>query len=182
MKAIVLSPGPSLTATFHGDRADLLIGVNRAATRYLCDVWVCGDLPLILQEDLNVIGAPLLVAYGVSLDNLRDRAWKWRGEQFAWTPIAESWLHTSVVNWPWCSFCSAIVYAAYRGAKEITVYGADWEGTADFDGTQAGKNRSEDRWKYERQLFKDLSVILKDKCGCEVRRVQPVPAMIDGYA
>ena len=64
---------------------------------------------------------------------------------------------------------AAIVYAAFKGATEIDVYGADWEGTADFDGVQGGKNRSEDRWREERGIFGALQVVLKQR-GCEVTR------------
>src|SRR4051812_33763909 len=127
MHAIVLSPGPSL-AKYEPKPADLTLGVNRAATAFVCDVWVCGDTPLVMQVASQVQGSPLLVSYGVSLDTLRDHKFVWRGETFSWSQLAESYIHTSVVNWPWCSFTSAIVYAAYRGATTIDIYGCDWEG------------------------------------------------------
>ncbi len=168
MRAIVLSPGPSLQ-NYTSQPCDLLIGVNRAATKVACQVWTCGDSPLVEKIAHQVLGSPLLVSYGVSLDTLRDHKFTWRGESTSWSPIAESWLHTSIVNWPWCSFTSAIVYAAFKGATEIDVFGADWSGTADFDGVQAGKNRSEDRWREERGIFGALQIVLRQR-GCEVTR------------
>ena len=162
MKAIILSPGASL-AHYTPQPADLVLGVNRAAVGFPCDVWVAGDLPLIHRIYEQVIGSPLLVSYSVSLDNLRDRNWVWRGETFAWTRLADAYLHPSIVNWPWCSFTAAIVYAAWRGAATIDVYGADWKGTADFDGVEAGKNRTDARWKEEQSIFAALQKVLGDK-------------------
>lgn len=179
MHAIILSPGPSL-ARYVPQPCDLTLGVNRAARLFPCDVWVCGDTPLIELPDLvdgkplheSIIGSPLLVTYGVTMDTLRDHGFKWRGEIFSWTQIAESfWLHTSVVNWPWCTCTAAVVYAAFAGAKSIDVYGADWEGVEDFDGAKAGKNRSVDRWREERSIFGALQIVLKEKRGVTIRRM-----------
>lgn len=172
VKAIVLAPGPSLTL-YEPQCSDLLIGVNRASTKIECDAWCCGDTPLVEQIADQVIGNPLLITYGVTMDTLRDHKFTWRGEIVSWSPIAESqWLHTSLVNWPWCSFTAAIVYAAFRGASEIDCYGCDWRGQLDFDDVAAGKNRSEDRWREERNIFTALSAILAMR-GCAVTRKVP---------
>jgi hypothetical protein len=175
VKAIVLSPGPSL-ASYVPREADMILGVNRAATAFAVDCWVCGDTPLVEQIADKIIGAPTLVTYAVTRDTLRDHGFSWRGELEAWTSIAESnWLHTSVVNWPWCSFCAAIVYAAHKGATEIECFGCDWSGRNDWDGTAAGKNRSDDRWREERAIFNALVEVLRSR-GCSVSRSIPVEA------
>ena len=43
----------------------------------------------------------------------------------------------------------AIGLAWSLGAREIRLYGDDMHGTADFDGTPAGDNRSDERWERE---------------------------------
>lgn len=159
MNAIVLTPGEPL-ADYVPRPADLTIGINRAALFFACDVWSCGDTPNILRLQEKVIGSPLLIAPRITLDALNDvPGFKWRGEQFASTNMVE-YMHTSEVNWPWCSFLIGCLYAAYKGATHIEVFGAGWKGTNDFDGVQAGMNRTEDRWREERALFGALQIQL----------------------
>lgn len=181
MKAIVLSPGPSLAA-YTPRAADLTIAVNRAAIAQACDVWACGDTPAVEANAEAVLEAcklrgqavPKLLSYSVSIDTLRDHRFTWPSEIISWTPMAESFLHTSVANWPFTTALSALVYALWQGATEVDIYGADWEGTADYDGVQAGKNRSDDRWNEERFVFTKIVEHFSPR-GIAIERKQPRP-------
>lgn len=158
MKAALLCPGPSL-ATYQPAGADLTVGVNRAATRFACDAWVCGDPPLIQQVGEQVTGLPLLITsvdgHQVYRDFPRDFGKPlWRGECLCWTAAMEFCPHE--YNWVMFSATAALVYCGFCGATGVDVYGADWSGTADFDGVQAGKNRSEERWKLERGIWRAI--------------------------
>ncbi len=178
MKAIVLSPGPSL-ARYTPRPADLVLGVNRAAKFFPVDCWICGDSPCIENPDApgnaplyeQVIGSPLLVSFDVSLDTLRQHGWTWRGDTFAWRQL-ESFLPRKPHDWEWCTFMVAIVYAAYRGATEIEIYGCDWAGKNDLDGIEAGKNRSDARWEHERNLYAGIVAQLAER-GITVTRNEP---------
>lgn len=171
MNATILCPGPSLSRYLAAPppRAELVVGVNRAALVAEVDAWSCCDLPAILEWREKVIGSPVLIAGQEAVDNLRDRKVVYRGvhfdrrEMFAFCPHA--------INWVWCSATTALVYAAYRGAKRITAYGCDWDGWEDWDGTRAGKNRSESRWQEEARLWGALTIWLGEQ-GITVERVK----------
>lgn len=166
MNAIILAPGPSLASYIPRD-ADLIVGVNRAATFQACDAWVAGDTPLIEQIHQKVIGAPLLVTSIETFDTLRDHRALWRGDFQCWTSMLELCPHG--LQWTMFSFTAAIVFAAWRGATDIQVFGCDWAGKADFDGELAGKNRSDDRWALERQIAENICEWLKVR-GVSVKR------------
>lgn len=176
MKAVVLSPGPSL-AQYVPQPCEMLLGVNRAAVAHNVTHWLCGDTPLVQQQSEHVIGSPILVTYGGTIDALRDHGFAWRNVIESWSPLADSFLHPSVVNWPWCTFTCAIVYAAFKGATQIDVYGADWEGTEDFDGVKSGKNRTDARWNDERTNFGALCIVLAQR-GIKITRHVPEPSQI----
>src|SRR6185312_11619556 len=94
MTARLLCPGPSLASYTWGDfpPADLTVGVNRAATFFPCDVWACGDPPLIQQQQEHVIGTPDLLT---SVDGHHVcESWNrifggelWRGEDLCCTEM-----------------------------------------------------------------------------------------------
>lgn len=186
MKAIILSPGPSLAA-YIPRAADLIIAVNRAAIAHACDIWACGDTPAIEgrrpDEGAEAVlsacksrgqAVPKLLAYSVTIDTLRDHRFGWPSEIVSWTPMADAFLHPSIANWPFTTFTSAVVYALWQGATEVEVFGADWEGTADYDGVQAGMNRSDDRWREERGIFGAIQTIFAER-GIKIERKQPEP-------
>ncbi len=172
VKAIVLSPGPSLVS-YAPIPADLTIGVNRAATLHSVDAWSCGDTPMVLRTQEQVIGSPILICPQVTMDAFVDHKFQWRGETFTSTKMVE-FMHPGEVNWPWCSFLIGCLYAAYRGATEIEVFGADWHGKLDWDNTAAGMNRGEDRWREEQGLFNALSIVLGRRGVDLVRRFKCV--------
>lgn len=170
MNAAILCPGPSLASLSTVPAADLVIGVNRAALRFACTDWCCCDLPAIEQWHESVIdgqrGAPTLISGMEAVDNLRDRKVIWRGEVFDRRRMLDYCPHE--INWVMFSFTTAIVYAGYREAKRIDIYGCDWKGTADFDGAEAGKNRSDERWELERAIVARRLVPWLAERGVEV--------------
>lgn len=149
MTANVLCPGPSL-ATVEVVPADFTIGVNRAATFKGCDIWCSLDFDFIKHQHEKILGNPILLTCKDSIRILaRDTAFVWRGivkfisELIPWMPAD----HQN--NWPLFSMTSAIVYAAHAGASEVNLWGCDWKGTSDYDGAQAGSNRTPQRWSQE---------------------------------
>lgn len=163
-------------------QSDLVVGVNRAAVFIPCHVWVAGDRPLIEREHQNVIGDPLLIT-GVDahekLTRLRDEGSPiWRG---SWRCSTEM-MGFCPYDLQWVMFSStiALVYCAFREATRIDVYGADWSGTADFDGTAAGENRSESRWALEKQIWANLERWMRQKGIEVVRHIGNQPHAIAG--
>lgn len=147
MKVAILNPGPSLSMYDDGGGDlrggyDLVVGVNRAATKHRCDVWLACDVPAVQNFGKDVIGSPLLVTGTESWGVIDANHW-WRGEMIAQDKYLSVMDHGN--GWTTFSCTSAIAYAAFRGATEIDLYGADWSGEKDFDGVAAGENRSESR-------------------------------------
>jgi hypothetical protein len=171
MRAVLLCPGPSLARLTCVPDSELSIGVNRAATAFAVGVWACCDLPAIEQWHEQVIGSPTLVCGQEAWDNLRDRKITWRGETCFSASMAS--YCPPGMNWTMFSSTVALIHAAFRGATQIDVYGCDWAGTADFDGVQAGKNRSPDRWKLEREIWQNVLVPWLAARGVTITRHQP---------
>jgi hypothetical protein len=172
MKAVLACPGPSLAAA-KLPVADLVVGVNRAATFIPCDIWVCGDIPLVQQIHEKVLCDPVLItstdACHVCRTFKRDFGRElWRGEFKCWTEALSFCPHE--YQWVMFSATAALIWCAFSGAKRIEVYGADWKGVEDFDGEKAGANRSDERWKLERQIWANLVNWLKDR-GVEAERM-----------
>ena len=174
MKAVILNPGPSLANLDAVPECDLSIAVNRAALKFPCTIWAAADYPMIRDNWKQVLGQPRILTI--------DQTWHDIGHRVALDlettreEIFKTYLNTKDVNWPMCTSFMAVVCAARAGATEIEIYGADWEGTEDFDGTQAaGEDRTEQRWEGERATFIPLCEVLKKK-GVEVRRIQGVIA------
>ena len=69
------------------------------------------------------------------------------------------------------SATTALVYAGYRGATRVDVYGADWAPDApDWDGVAAGRNRTADRFALERGIWENRLVPWLAARGVEVVR------------
>lgn len=166
MRAVICCPGPSL-ANYQPTPADLVIAVNRAATKVECGTWLCCDPPLIQQAHEQVIGSPLLVTstdgHHVCSTFERDFGKKlWRGEFVCQTEALGYCPHA--YQWVMFSATSALVWAGFKGADVIDCYGADWAaGEPDFDGVQAGKNRSADRFKLEREIWENLTAWMGER-------------------
>lgn len=174
MKAAILNPGPSLVETF-ADREgyDIRIGVNRAVGAFRCDYWAILDSAEAFEQ-AKPIGTPAILSIDASWLRLLKmtepgpRAAKHRFIDFndvsAIVPIAQ-------VCQKIYSIYAAIALAYKLGANQIDVYGADWEGEADFDGrTWCNNNRGEDRWKSERNGFESLRTWMLER-GVLVTRI-----------
>ena len=169
-RAAILCPGPSLfRLTDRPDDCELVIGVNRAATVHVCDAWAGCDLPMILDHGTSVIGSPLLLADDATIGELHRRDANWRGATFDRGRL--SGFCPESLEWRLFSATTALVYAAFTGAQRIEVFGADWHGTADFDGQQAGKNRSPARWELERAIWEKRLVPWLAEQAITVHRV-----------
>ena len=164
MTAAIICPGPSWV---HHQPADLTIGVNRAAIFVQCDVWCACDLPRIMESGQEVKGRPLLLTQTATINAMTKALVPWPGgsECLDTLPGMKGTKALARIY----SATSAIIYAADRGAKTITLYGADWTGTRDADGVAAGANRGEQRWKDEERIFRMLQRELA-KDGCTLTR------------
>ncbi len=165
MRAAILNPGPSLLHTWKGrtDKHGLLIGVNRVALNYPVDVWACGDYPLVQEIQDSVFGCPTLLSAQNSIDQLNTVERPWRGKTIAFESLY-SWLHPAEnkISWTFTTSLCAIAYAA-SVCEHIDIYGADWKGVKDYDGVEAGMNRSEERWKTEAGIYNALVKHLETK-------------------
>lgn len=169
LKALLLCPGPSLArfAPGPGELAmKLVVCVNRAALKFPCDAWAALDWTIVKAHGHDVQGSPVLITSG-DTPRLLDRVGvKWRGQEvfpadlFAYVP--------HVVNYVLFSATTGLVFAAMRGAKEIDIYGCDWQGTLDYDGVTGGQTRTPFRWDSEKLIWAATLEALKAK-GIEVR-------------
>lgn len=166
MHAIILCPGPSLAMLESAPQADLIIGVNRAALRFGVGVWAALDwrsdrLPVGVSRWMkDVIGTPILLTHRDSYGQMQSEGVKWPAQVVLTEQLVTA--VSSVHNWSLFSATCALVYAVWRGARRISVYGCDLVGTLDYDGAAAGGNRSEDRWCEERTVWKNVIDHLKD--------------------
>lgn len=145
MRAVILSPGPSL-ATYTPQSADVIIAVNRAALAHACDVWAALDYPMIRDNAVKVRGTPNLLSRQQTITDLKPP----RLTRFPNVIAVESLFEFCPPNlMPWTLFTMtcAMIYAAYLGTNAIDIYGADFKGTQDYDGVEAGERRTEERWE-----------------------------------
>lgn len=142
MTAVILCPGPSLADLRERPDADLVIGVNRAATAFACDVWAASDYTMIRDYLAKVIGEPGLLT--------KRQTWRDIGHRID-IPLANlvEEISFNCPNWQNKTMTCAMVYAHSVGADSIDIYGCDWAGKHDFDGLSAGENRSDARWTQE---------------------------------
>lgn len=164
--AVILCPGPSLAAVAEVPRADLVIGVNRAATRFRCTHWAALDWPLVEQEIANVVGQPCLITKGENHHRLRGRDISC----FAVENFREKVPET--LGWTNFSATAALAWClTLTRVKDVTVYGADWAvGAPDFDGVMASANRTADRFAWEAGVWARLCVYARER-GVVVERV-----------
>ena len=168
MNAVILCPGPSLARLAHVPPAKLVVGVNRAAIFFRCDAWAGCDLPTVEKHGNAVIGAPELIAAIETIDTMRDHKLVWRGPVFDRTRMLDFCPHA--MDWVLFSATTALIYAAYRAATHIDVYGADWSGELDFDGVAAGETRGPERWQLEAAIWQNRLVPWLAERGVTVTR------------
>ena len=156
----ILCPGPSLSGFLKTPVGhDLIIGVNRAATAYRCDWWVFGD-PEAYRE-FTPIGSPRIGTLARSFEAIG--------------PIEATVIDRLAIEcpgeirWQQFSLTAAMVLAQHLGAARIVVYGADWRGTLDWDGT-AAPVRHKDRWASEAHRYEQVKTWLT-RCNIRVVRV-----------
>ncbi len=167
MIARILNPGPSL-ASYHPGDADLTIAVNRAGLiPHRFDVWAALDYPLVRDNAAKVKGCPLWLT--------RRQTWKDIGTrcQFPAAFVEDIRLMSAdAPKWDIKTMTCAMAYAFTQGAERIELYGCDWSGTADYDGTEAGEDRSDKRWLTEAAQVGALMLWMHDR-GVEVERFIP---------
>jgi hypothetical protein len=156
MTAAIICPGPSARLYSSAPRPTMVVGVNRAATVFPCDVWAAGDTPMVQEYEQRVIGTPLLLTSAVSISTLLNLGYSWRGDVFEFESLRE--FCDPSLEWDLFTATSALIYTAAGGATHIRVYGADRIGTQDFDGVEAGGNRSPERWELEGAIWENRLV------------------------
>jgi hypothetical protein len=207
MKIAILCPGPSIDR-FPGRHPvdgstppDLVIGVNRAATRVACDVWASGDIwPLespMLRVNHHVIGARDVDQGGgipcpIWLTATETHEWairnniRWPGEIRHFDQLKPG---ITSIDWTFYTLFAAIAYAVCEISKlptphscppMISIYGADWKGTNDFDGIEAGLTRDDNRWRTEREMFERLQEELAGR-GIALHRIERSDPLYVGY-
>lgn len=131
---------------------DLSIGVNRAAMAFAVDWFAASDYPMV-RNHLDVLaGNPSLLTLRQTAFDLRNRL-----SRFPKVRIAEDLTMPSGLKYPKTMMLAALLAVAL-GATAIDVYGADWAGTRDYDGAEAGENRSDQRWAAERMAWQAVMV------------------------
>lgn len=166
MTSIILCPGPSLSRLESLPFCDLSIAVNRAALRFAVDVWASSDYPMIRNNYMSILGTPILLTMKQTAQDLP--AFRLAG--FPTVKIMEQIEVPKSLGWLNKTMTAAMAYAYTEGAKQIDIYGCDWEGELDYDGTKAGENRSDARWELERADYRKLANWLGER-GVEVRRI-----------
>lgn len=169
MKAAILCPGPSVGLYDAALPYDLTLAVNRAASIAPCDWWV--------MLDAHTFGETAPVGFPAILCSLSTRAqvrgqWPERAAEHEFRDKGDlPREHPECGPFMGLSFLTAIWLAVDLGCQHIDCYGADWSGTADFDGhTDARNNRKPDRWATEAEKYEQLEAQLAGR-GVELFRV-----------
>jgi hypothetical protein len=164
MTAIILCPGESL-ASYKPKPADLVLAVNRAALQFECDVFCALDYPMIRDNGPNVLGNPALLSKGQTIRDVGPQ----RLARFA----AVHEFPMPITDPPGlkhqCTMVAAILFAA-RTCNRIEVCGCDMAGTKDYDGVEAGEDRTEWRWGREREAWDTLVPWLNER-GVSLERM-----------
>lgn len=193
--AVILCPGPSLAAFLaeppERDGSTVVIGVNRAAEVFPCDWWCAADHETIggMRPMSGPGGRPRLCTQQQAIVLAHE---KWPECGFVQPMILPANVRTFErlgqetdcplkSGWTRLSMLAAMVLAEnlMRGggalvaeARRIDLYGCDWIGLMDFDGTTprgAEVGRSDYRWGNERAHFDRVAAWLRGK-GIEVER------------
>lgn len=172
MNAVLLCPGPSLAALDALPPCDVSMAVNRAALRFHgIDWWATLDYPTVKWHK-DQVTAPNLLSIRQTITDLGCRLQQFR-QILAFEDIAD--FCPPDLKAQTFSATAGLVGLAYLGAKRIDVYGADWQGMADWDGKEAGENRKDERWAREAYLWNGIVHYLAGQ-GVEVHRHAPVTA------
>jgi hypothetical protein len=173
----ILCSGESLKRFLdHPRDHDVYIGVNRMAEDYPCDWWVFADGAAFEWYTPEVrAGRPPMVCTSQAIRDRLGRSEKVSADKInahAWLMMEE--LHTSCPNDPgWKNFSMtvALVLAESLGATSITIYGCDWKGHLDYDGTKPPRGgRNQYRWNNEKHKTSHICLWLARQ-GVAVRRL-----------
>lgn len=164
MTALILCPGESL-ASYVPQPADLVLTVNRAGLAHESDVWCALDYLMIRDNALDVMGNPRLLSRRQTICDTAG----WLG-RFPAVMAFEDFPTPNGFRDMKTMFAAAL-YAAAQGATSIKVYGCDWMGTKDFDGTEAGEDRTETRWAKEQVAWDSVIVPWLEQRGVSVERM-----------
>jgi hypothetical protein len=146
----VLCPGPGLAGFLErAPRHDQYIAVNRAAEAFAADWWCFGDA--VAFDKFTPISQPSIFTCRGAWDRIENREALAKHETWRlWDEIGTTCPPRT--GWTRYSLPAALVLAEHLGAARITVYGADWNGDADWDGL-AADNRNDERWTAERRHY-----------------------------
>lgn len=163
----ILCPGPSLTEfLLHPPTHDAYIGVNRAVEAWVCSYWAFAD-----HETFGMfqpLGHPTICTTDQAA-MLGARKFPERWQHFA--VIRETDMATrcpSDPGWRHYSMHVAMIAAEHLGAGEIVAYGADMQGSSDWDGTPR-EARTKYRWDNERHKLDHIVAWLAGE-GVEFKR------------
>ncbi len=144
MVVAILNPGPSLANLLTLPKCDLSIAVNRAALRFECNIWAATDYPMIRDYQVFAMGNPKLLTRRQTWTDIKHRV------RLPLAGIVDDLALNVPANWLAKTMTCAMAYAYAWGAHRIELYGCDWAGTKDFDGKEAGENRTDARWEAEK--------------------------------
>jgi hypothetical protein len=168
LHAAILLPGPSLAQLEIVPRGvDVVIGVKRAAVRFVCDWAVVLDIPDLITYADRLIARPHLLTrakYRPKYTSLPGTNFEELGD---YCPVL------LVENGSWASAAS-LALAGYLGAKRIDAYGADFNSDREWDGHQSAEpNYTSERWARELKQWNAVADWLAGR-GVEVSRCQPL--------
>lgn len=179
MKIAILGLGESSKLYPGPDTFDAVLGCNRCAHFWKLDYTVALDASTLRHyidptDEMHEACKPLaahskLVA---KADHWKRACEKWPAIKKLFDPIEYAPIrdkYRRVGNW---TSCAALATADHIGAKEIYLYGFDFNGSPDPDGTKSfkGQNRTDTRWANEKRAFEKMVNVLRDK-GIVVHRL-----------
>lgn len=161
MNIAVLSPGPSLARIHEEDLSgfDLLIGVNHAVERFECDWWVALDSTTL--KNVKPLGTPDLYT------QRKTKEWLTKRQRPERPRLIEDYQETDIPRNA-CIYSTPCAVALAGQLGDVTLIGADMEGSRDFAGRE-GENRTPKRWQREREVLDRITKWL-EKRGTRVER------------
>lgn len=174
MRVALLCPGPSLAGLdLDRDKYDCTIGVNRAALQEVVGWWVFLDWRVFMEYQPPYRPRLLTTRACATAVEKRSKAEEFHAHERMVAEDLFDFLPHHRVGWTLYSATTALVFAAWLGAKQVDAYGADMHGTQDYDGhTSKTDNRTDKRWATERALWGLVCDELK-RCGIKVKRYGP---------
>jgi hypothetical protein len=178
-KAAILCPGLSLNNFPGREGFDIVLGVNRAVGAFACDYWVFIDhytYVLSLESKSPCIGRPAIcLDKGVYTQVCIDRP---DAKEFPNAPLLHEWNGEERTKSGLFSATRAMVIAYNLGARDLTVWGADWNAATpgDWDGyyNAPWQERKAERLEDQKARWLMTAEFLSAR-GVSVRRAQEVP-------